>query len=559
MKSLRFFAALLIMALPAAAQQPAQAPANPAQEPVSAFGEQIDVRVVNVEVVVTDRDGNRVTGLGPGDFRLRVDGKEAPIQYFTEVRGGQAIAAEEAGSGQSAAVQGLPALAPGTPVGTSYLVYVDDYFSIASRRDEVLRSLMDSLGNLGPEDRMAIVAYDGRKIDMLSNWSDSDRALSRAIQQAMGRQAYGFQRLAELRSFESSRRIGTLGTVDSRAAFANRVDLEELSYVELLADQVRRSVMAAVSSMRGFGAPPGRKVMILLSGGWPFSPGDYVINNPNRPVLNRDVPQGEELLAPLVDNANLLGYTLYPVDVPGVESTGPDASDGAPRDTGLLNLREQEVHASLEYVAKETGGKAMLNSLRSQVLQTAQSDTRSYYWLGFTPERQRNDKRHDIRVDVRREGLKVRTRDNYFDLAKKTEVSMMVESALLFGNPPGAATMPMQLGKPVSSGRREVEVPISLAIPLSSMTVVPLEGKWVAELELRISALDAKGNRSAVPVIPIRLTADKPPGESKGQYVRYDTKLKLRKIGQHLIVAVYDPLSGKITTAEADVVPDRVP
>jgi hypothetical protein len=41
--------------------------------------------------------------------------------------------------------------------------------------------------------------------------------------------------------------------------------------------------------------------------------------------------------------------------------------------------------------------------------------------------------------------------------------------------------------------------------------------------------------------------------------VRYETTLKLRKIGQHLIVAIYDPLSGKITTAEADVVPDRVP
>ena len=39
------------------------------------FGEVIDVRVVNVEVVVTDRDGNRVAGLQPGDFRLRVDGE----------------------------------------------------------------------------------------------------------------------------------------------------------------------------------------------------------------------------------------------------------------------------------------------------------------------------------------------------------------------------------------------------------------------------------------------------------------------------------------------------
>jgi len=40
------------------------------------FGETIDVRVVNVEVVVTDGSGNRVNGLKPADFHLKVDGKE---------------------------------------------------------------------------------------------------------------------------------------------------------------------------------------------------------------------------------------------------------------------------------------------------------------------------------------------------------------------------------------------------------------------------------------------------------------------------------------------------
>ena len=93
MKPLRLLPVLLALAAPLAAQQPAP------EEPASIFGETIDVRVVNVEAVVTDRQGNRVTGLGPGDFRLRVDGKEVPIEYFTEVRGGQAIAASEAGSG----------------------------------------------------------------------------------------------------------------------------------------------------------------------------------------------------------------------------------------------------------------------------------------------------------------------------------------------------------------------------------------------------------------------------------------------------------------------------
>ncbi|MFP5286490.1 MAG: VWA domain-containing protein [Thermoanaerobaculia bacterium] len=550
MKSLRLLAVLLA-ALPLSAQQP---PAP--EEPASIFGETIDVRVVNVEVVVTDRQGNRVTGLGPGDFRLRVDGKDMPIEYFTEVRGGQAIAAapaDTAGSGQTAAVQGLPALAPGSAVGTSYVVFIDDYFSVAARRNEVLRELMDDLGRLGPEDRMAVVAFDGKKIDMLSNWSGIERELHRAFQEAMTRPAYGNQRMAEITNFETSRRLG-VNSVDPRAAFSNRLDLDELGHIELVASQIERSVLATVGTLRGFAAPSGRKVMILLSGGWPYSPGDYVLNNPNRPILNRDVPRGEELYRPIVDTANLLGYTLYTVDVPGVDPFGPSAADAGPNDA-RLNVREQEVHSTLEYVARETGGKALINGGRAEALATAEADTRSYYWLGFTPQRERNDKRHDIQVEVTRPGLQVRSRDNYFDLSRKSEVSMIVESALLFGNPPGAATMPMQVGKPVASGRKEIEVPVSLAIPVSSITLVPYEGKYVAELELRISVLDAKGNRADVPVIPIRMSTEKEP--PKEGYVRYDTRLKLRKIGQHLLLAIFDPVSGKITTAEADVVPPR--
>ena len=125
------------------------------------FGEAIDVRVVNLEAVVTDRAGKLVTGLKPADFRLRVDGKEVPIEYFSEVHDGQALAAPAAApEGQPEAGRAVQGLTEGT-VGTYYLVFIDDYFSITPNRDQVLKGLKADLGRLGPDDRMAIVAYDG--------------------------------------------------------------------------------------------------------------------------------------------------------------------------------------------------------------------------------------------------------------------------------------------------------------------------------------------------------------------------------------------------------------
>src|SRR5215218_9665521 len=149
--------AAFVVTLAATAQQ------GPAAGSPPVFGETVDVRVVNLEVVVTDRQGNRVPDLKPGDFSLRVDGKDVPIEYFSEVREGKSVAvpAAAAAAGTAETAGGVQSVAPEGAVGTSYLIFIDDYFAIASQRNSVLAAFKADLARLGPEDRMAIVSYDG--------------------------------------------------------------------------------------------------------------------------------------------------------------------------------------------------------------------------------------------------------------------------------------------------------------------------------------------------------------------------------------------------------------
>ena len=153
--------------LPAAAWS--DAPRQARTSAPNTFGETVEVKVVNVEAVVTDRDGNRVPGLAADNFTLTVDGRPVPIRYFTEIRGGDAI--EPATSGSRSGWSAVPGVVPGQPVGTSYLVFLDDYFSLRADRDHAIERLRAELPALGPEDRMAIVAYDGDRVEMLSSWS----------------------------------------------------------------------------------------------------------------------------------------------------------------------------------------------------------------------------------------------------------------------------------------------------------------------------------------------------------------------------------------------------
>jgi VWFA-related protein len=541
----------LVLSPPAAAQRQPASPAEP-----SVFGEELDVRVVNVEVVVADKQGNRVSGLKPEDFLLRVDGKEVPIEYFTEVKEGRLAAPAAADENEPAESGTAPGAGPEGTVPTWYLVFVDDYFSIAAHRNAVLKGLKDDLGRLGPNDRMAVVAWNGGRLSLLSNWSGSQSDLQRAFDQAMERPARGFDRAREYQTFQRDEQFARTATADGGvldlAVTSTGLNERESAYADGLVRQIQAAVGATVSAMRGFAAPEGRKVMLLLSGGWPFSPQSFV--RANIPP-SRSLPDGEQLYRRLTDTANLLGYTIYPVDVPGIQREAASATAEGPADIGTFNLSEQEIEGSLEYIAGQTGGKALINSNRGVALAKASEDTRSYYSLGFSPSWQRNDKSHRVKVEMRQRGLRgmeVRSRAGFLDLSRKAEVSMKVESALTFGNLPGALPLPIQVGPAAETKKRgEREVTVTIAVPVDLLTVVPVDGKYTSQVELRFAASDPEGNSSEIPVLPVTFTSEKQP--TPGKAVKYETKVKLRGKADHLVVAVYDPLSGRIATAETDI------
>jgi hypothetical protein len=191
-----------------------------------------------------------------------------------------------------------------------------------------------------------------------------------------------------------------------------------------------------------------------------------------------------------------------------------------------------------------------MNTQRIKALEVAETDTRSYYWLGFTPTWERNDKQHRVEVQVLRPGLTARYRNSFLDLSKQASVSMILESALLFGNLPDAIPMPLRVGASQST-KAGTEIPLTLALPVSAFTAVPTNGKYRAKLELRIVATDDQGNRSDIQTLPLDLASDKEP--KPGGYVKYETKVTIKGKPRRLVLATYDPLSGKIATAQADL------
>ncbi len=520
------------------------------------FGEVVDVRVVNLEVVVTHK-GERVRGLAAEDFSLFIDGQEMPIDYFTEVRDGWAVDSATAVEGVSA----QPALEPGSPVGTRYLIFVDDYFSLPNYRNRVLSKLRQQLPALGPGDQVAVVAFDGRQVEMLTSWTSSPRELDSALAEAADRPAFGLHRLAEERRFGSQLRVNNGGFASSARTISGIggpfLDSVQLHRAKQIASQVEKVVSAATASLRGFAQPEGRKVMLLLSGGWPSVPEAWVAGSFVQARNYSGLAGGRSQLEPLVSTANRLGYTLYPVDVNGNERRGRGSAEFRSVQAAALqeNLdfeRERINEDSLFHLARRTGGKALVDGASLAALERVVADTRTYYWLGFAPTWQGDDSRHRVEIRTRVKGAKVRSRRDYSDLSTAQQVSMMVESAHLFDAPlPGDSGMRVAFGEARSAGFGKMLVPVALSIPLDQVTLLPGSSGYLARLELRVAAMEGDGDQAEIPIVPIEIGGlDKP---AAGEVAVYETLLRLRKKPHRLLLSIYDPPTGNVLSRKVEL------
>ena len=490
-----------------------------AQRPTETFGETVEVRVINLDVVVTDRQGQRVTDLGPEDFRLRVDGEERAIDYFTEVRDGRAV---DGASGAAA-----PGVAPGQAVPVNFLIFVDRRNSFEGNVRRIFARLSDDIESLGPRDQVAVVSFGSGKLIRHTGWTSSPERIQAALDEVLEAWFGGIYRVAtdlnnaaDVNNLESFLAEGNAEGNEARIAEVE----SPYEHFQTVGEhgQMEQMTGAAAAAMRAMAAPSGRKVMLVLAGGWVSTFPSYVTDG-----------RQQEHLFRMTETANLLGYTLYAADAP-IQRFGS----------------EVEQHEALDFLAEKTGGLSMHQFASLDVLGKAVEDTRTYYWMGFTAEASGEGEVSKIQLDVRRPGLRVRARKEVTDLSRRAEVDQLVHTTHRVEDLPSVLGLEFEFGDAVRQGR-SVHVPIGLTIPLDSIALLPGPDGHTARLELRVSTLDGKGVMSEVAVLPVTFSGDRP---QPGQHATYTAALDLRhkKSGGDLdiVLALYDTQSGAILMGE---------
>jgi VWFA-related protein len=399
----------------------------------------IDTELVQIDIVVSDKQGKMVSDLKREDFQILEDGKPQTISHFSVGTAGRQATwlrpeLRAAGSDKRSA----PVPQATFTAGRYLVLAVDDVHLAPSNMMLAKRALNKFLdGQVGTNDQVALITTTGA-LGMYQQFTTDREAMKRAVNRlaANERRATSQHDIPRITSYQAEligngdpdalelavQEIMRQTNVDRRMA-----TLDAQGRARAIVQENNSVTVATLSTLenviRGLRDLPGRKVIVLLSDGFllgGFSDGRQY-----------DVRR-------ITDAATRAGVVIYSLDTRGLIASVPgmDASSRGFAETGALaGARWRIENSSIEAerdgmfaLAKDTGGDAIFNNNDINAgLQKVLNDTQTYYLLAFEPTTSYRDGRFrkiEVRLPSHPE-LKVRTRKGYFapdDKAVEKEV-----------------------------------------------------------------------------------------------------------------------------------------
>jgi VWFA-related protein len=536
------FGLLLAAALPLAAQAPSKQ--QPAEE---TFGGAIDVSVVNLDVFVTDKKGQPVTGLRKEDFEVREDGKPVEISnFFAESRGtaapalaGPAAAATEKAAAERPVAQRL-----------RLVVFVDDVNLSAANRSRILQSVQRFLHKeLKPGDEVMIVRYD-QKLDVRRQFT-ADLAVLDADLQAI------LKLPTDVRKYEQSLATAIRGVRFSINGGEGSGTLAEAAISSWAGEEsimVQGALDGLDSVVSWLAGLPGRKAILYVSDGLPLVPGLDLFTIYSRAPQSTEA--GKRISAmtaqkfdltprfrQLTAHASRNRVAFYPI-----EAFGTRRSDDSLFDSVALVNRQD----ALRFLAEDTGGRALLNAADVPgALARVSDDLGTYYSIGYQPRRQGDEAEHKIEVRVKSRGAQVRYRQWYRDKPAGEVVAEATLAVMRFG----PEDNPLEAAMEIVPGKKPGETLVRIRVPVSKLYLQPGDGSRQGQLRLYVVA---SGESSTTPVRQTKLvTVDVPEAEAaagaKREYT-HEISIPLKPGSYALGVGVRDELATTTSYLRREIV-----
>src|SRR3954465_12986184 len=397
----------------AAGQAPAPAaPPAPAAQQAPTFKVRVDY--VEVDAVVTDRQGGIVRDLKKEDFQVLEDGKSQAITNFSLVD----IPVDRDNRPLFAASPIEPDVKTNAKPfdGRVYVMVVDDLHTRFGRTQRVKAAARQFIERrLGANDLMAVVHTAG-STEYSQEFTNNKRLLLAAVDKTQGR---------KLDSATANKTNENNPTRDMRqwGDPLNDPDDMERGFNARTTLDTLRNVSEWFGSVRG-----RRKAILLVSEGIDYDIYDVIASNGSNHQSASMVLDATRDRSGAGTRANV---AIYGIDPRGLTDLGDESIElgSFPDDTSLgvgqgsLQNELRLSQDSLRTLSEETGGFAVVNKNDfATAFERIVEDNSTYYVLAYYPPDARPGRFHKIDVRVTRSGLTVRARKGYV-APKKVEES----------------------------------------------------------------------------------------------------------------------------------------
>ena len=152
-----------------------------------------------------------------------------------------------------------------------------------------------------------------------------------------------------------------------------------------------------------------------------------------------------------------------------------------------------------------------------------------------------------------RPGLVARAREGFVDPSRETEMTLMSESALLFGTPASALAAQLRFDPPERAGRGLMKLSVGIGFPLDEIALAADGDRRTADLALRVVAMDDEGARTEPRLESVHIELERAP--EPGEVHWHPVELTLERRWHRIVAGIFDPASGKIYSSSAEIAP----
>ena len=481
----------------------AAGPAVLTAQQVPSLGETMEIAIVNVDVVVTDRDGKRVRGLTKDDFTILENGRPQLITHFAEYR-------DDASEGSASVEAESEAESTAPEQKRTLVLFLEPFQAKRVLRDDFVESLKTLVREtVRPGDAVSIVVFDrqastwleptddldavdyelDRFADTLGAHLDPNSGVAHDVRELMRFEQTGAA-MAENKGLKRPETTGETIAANVARSAAMQAGLE-----------MRRRIAAINAAVNALAGVEGKKAMIVAahrlgtySGAEFFFTSAEIFRDavqkglldekkvsalflamgPNAVIPGEgDAFDNRKRLGEVIANANAAGVSLYPIFPAGVDQTPVDPE--VPDTTRAVLANEM---AMREEIAKETGGLTTYGTVNFvKLLPEIAGDLSNYYSLAYRVPSSGTDGARDLVVRVKDPKLEVRARTQFVEKSDESRMKDRVVAALYGMSEESPIAIEAKLGESKDArgiGRRSV--PVSIQVPIRALTLVPQEG-----------------------------------------------------------------------------------